>query len=126
MNSVFSPHMFKKHFRVYEHLHIPCWLVKDICWGLEFKTLGVCMIFPTLFLAIILSIKTRKNLPELFPNIAIALWITANSIWMCDEFFELGIKELCFIPFIFGLLIVGYWLVFYFPSIWKQYKEEEQ
>ena len=118
--------MFKKHFRFYEHLHIPFWLVKDTCWALEFKTLGVCMVVPTLALAIIISIKTIKNLPEFLPNIAICLWITANSIWMCDEFFELGIKEVCYIPFIIGLMIIAYWLVFYFPKILKEYSDIEK
>ena len=83
------------------------------------------MIVPTLYLAVLISIKTRKDLSDLLPNMAIALWISANSIWMCDEFFELGIKEICYIPFIMGLIIIGYWLIFYFPSIWKQYEDIE-
>ena len=115
--------MFKRHYRIYQHLHIPFWLVKDTCWALELKTLGVCMIVPTLSLAIILAIKTKKNLAEFFPNVAIALWISANSIWMCDEFFELGIKKLCYIPFILGLCIITYWLFAHFPSILKKYSE---
>src|ERR1035437_1021598 len=115
--------MLKKHFRIYEHLHVPFWLVKDTCWAFEFKTLGVCMIVPTLTLSIIISIKTRKNISEFLPNAAIALWIAANSIWMCDEFFELGIKKACYIPFILGLIITAYWLIFYFPAVWKEYNE---
>ena len=115
--------MLKKHYRIYEHLHIPFWLVKDTCWALELKTLGVCMIVPTLSLAILISIKTRKRLPELFPNMAISLWITANSIWMCDEFFELGIKKVCYIPFFMGLAIIAYWVFAFFPSILKEYSE---
>lgn len=111
--------MFKKNFRVYEHLHIPIWLVKDTCWALSFKTLGVAMIFPTLLLAIVISIKTRKNKMELLPNLSIAFWITANSIWMCDEFFELNIKEWCYVPFIIGLVIISFWTIFYLPKLWK-------
>lgn len=83
------------------------------------------MIVPTLSLAIIISVKTRKNIAELLPNIAIALWITANSIWMCDEFFELGIKKACYVPFIMGLILTAYWLIFYFPAIWKEYSDIE-
>ena len=116
--------MLKKHFRIYEHLHIPFWLVKDTCWALEFKIPGITMIFPTLGLALIIAWKTRKNISELLPNVAIALWIAANSIWMCDEFFELGIKRVCYIPFIMGLILTAWWLVVYFPAIWKQYKNE--
>jgi len=113
--------MLKRHFRIYEHIHIPFWLVKDTCWALELKILGVCMIVPTFLLAIIICIKTVKDLSEFLPNVAIALWITANSVWMCDEFFELGIKQVCYIPFIMGLFVIAYWLIFYFPSIWNEY-----
>ena len=117
--------MFKKHFRIYEHLHIPCWLVKDTCWALTFRTLGVCMIVPTLTLAVVIAYKTRKKTAEFLPNVSVALWITANSIWMCDEFFELGIKKACYIPFIMGLIIITYWLIFYFPAVWKEYSDVE-
>ena len=117
--------MFKKHFRFYEHLHIPFWLVKDTCWALELKTLGVCMIVPTLSLAIIISLKTIKNLSEFLPNLAITLWITANSIWMCDEFFGLKIKEICYIPFALGLVVIGWWLVVYFPKLNKQLRDKD-
>lgn len=110
----------KKNFRVYEYLHIPFWLLKDSAWALGIKPMGVLMIFPTLTLAILIAIKTRKTIHELLPNISILLWIIANSIWMCDEFFELGIKSYCYFPFILGVIIILWWLVFYFPKIWKQ------
>jgi len=116
--------MLKNHFRYYEYLHIPFWLVKDTCWALELKPLGVLMVVPTLFLAILISIKTWKSIAELLPNLAIALWITANSIWMCDEFFDLGIKKICFIPFAIGLLIMLYWLIFCLPEIRRKYMKE--
>lgn len=78
------------------------------------------MIIPTLTLALLITGKTRKKMPEFLPNLAITLWIVANSIWMCDEFFELGIKSLCYGPFLLGLCLVAYWLIFYFPEIWKE------
>ena len=112
--------MFTKNFRAYENLHILFWLVKDACWALEYKTLGVFMIFPTLILAIILSIRTKNILQELFPNLAITLWIIANSIWMCDEFFGLRIKNYCYAPFSIGLLLITYWLIAYFPKMAKE------
>jgi len=110
----------KKHLRVFEHLHIPFWLVKDSCWALQFKTLGVCMILPTLGLSFVIVYKTRHSFAEMLPNLAISLWITANSIWMCDEFFELGIKQICYIPFIAGLCLIGFWLIKYFPKMWRE------
>ena len=117
--------MFKRSFRFYEYLHIPFWLVKDTCWALEFKVLGVCMIIPTLTLALVLAWKTRKEPAGLLPNIAIALWISANSIWMCDEFFGLKIKEICYIPFALGLVVIGWWLLVYFPKLNKQLREND-
>ena len=46
-----------KTIRHYENLHIPLWLIKDTCWMMEFKVLGVCMIAPTLIVALILLIN---------------------------------------------------------------------
>jgi hypothetical protein len=115
--------MGKTQFRIYEHLHIPFWLVKDTCWALELKEMGTFMIVPTLSLAILIAVKSRKNVSELLPNAAIALWITANSMWMCDEFFVLGIKKFCVVPFGIGLMAIGYWLIAYFPTIWKMRRE---
>ncbi len=82
------------------------------------------MILPTLTLAVILSIKTRRQFEYFLPNIAIALWIGANSIWMCDEFFELGIKNACYPLFALGLILILYWLVKYFPAIWRKENTE--
>jgi hypothetical protein len=78
------------------------------------------MIFPTVSLALYLAIKTRKNPKEFLPNLAIACWITANSIWMCDEFFLLGIKNYCILFFSAGLLSILIWLFRYFPDEWKK------
>ena len=110
----------KKHLRVFENLHIPFWLVKDSCWALQFKTLGVAMIFPTLGLSCVIVYKTRHNFADMLPNLAITFWIAANSVWMCDEFFELGIKWVCYIPFFTGLCIMAYWLIAYFPKMWRE------
>jgi len=95
-----------------------------LSWALQLKVLGVCIAIPTLDLAIVIVIKTRKNLSVLLPNIAIAIWITATSIWMCDEFFELDIKEICYVPFGIGLIIIFYWLIYYIPSIWMEYNDD--
>lgn len=112
--------MNHERLRIYEYVHIPIWLIKDSCWAMQFKTLGVLMITPTLALALMICIRTRHTYLDLLPNIAIFLWISANSIWMCDEFFELGKKEYCYIPFILGLIIISIWLFFYFPAMWKK------
>jgi hypothetical protein len=92
--------------RKFENLHIVFWLIKDTCWMLEFKLTGTLMILPTFFLAIYLSVKTIRH-SELFINLAILCWITANSFWMLVEFFnENQLKEFAAIPFILGTFFV--------------------
>lgn len=74
--------------RKFENLHIVLWLCKDISWCLEWKILGIIMIIPTIALAFFITYLTRKNKKEMFHNIAVSLWISANSLWMFGEFFE--------------------------------------
>lgn len=111
--------MLRKQIRTYEYIHIPFWLVKDTCWALQIKSLGLLMIIPTFLLSLIIVYKTRKLIHDLLPNISISLWIAANSIWMCDEFFELGIKWVCYIPFLLGITVILFWLFRYFPGMWR-------
>ena len=101
--------------RKYENLHIVFWLIKDSCWMLEFKWLGTVIMFPTLFLAIYLVLKTLKTI-DFYINLAILCWILANSFWMLMEFFNNNhYKLLAAIPFGLGLLFVA---IFY----WKNHK----
>jgi hypothetical protein len=109
-------------FRRMENLHIVFWLLKDISWCLEWKLLGISMIFPTLVIAIVISIRTRKMVSELCHNLAIVFWITANSYWMVAEFFAFdenivtgGIifKDLAVIPFVIGIAILAFYYLFF-------------
>ena len=94
--------------RHYENIHIPLWLIKDTCWMMEWKTLGVTMIIPTLSVAIAIAYITRKT-DELFINLAICFWILANAYWMCCEFFgHVEYKNYAGFPFIVGFVCVGY------------------
>lgn len=104
-------------FRSLENLHVLFWLVKDICWCIGFKPLGVAMIFPTLSVAIYIMIKNRQLIAELAHNLAIALWITANSMWMIFEFTgtDERLKNYCLIPFLAGLVVLFYYYVIYVP-----------
>ena len=111
--------------RLLENLHLPFWLVKDACWALLWKPLGLAMILPTVSLAVYLAVKTRRVMKEFLPNLAIACWITANSIWMCDEFFNLGVKSFSVLFFSAGLLSILLWLFLYFPAEWKASAVEE-
>ncbi len=88
------------------------------------KVLGVVFIIPTLAISIIIAWRTRAIMSELCHNLAITLWISANSLWMITEFIHLDseplgggftYKQLALIPFIAGLLIVAYYYLFWKP-----------
>ncbi len=116
-------------FRRMENLHISFWLVKDISWCLIWKELGIAMIVPTLSLAIWFTWRNRQIISELFHNLAIVFWITANSYWMISEFFgfdEMPVwlhfegKHISLLPFILGLVVLIYYYVFRFSREGEQ------
>ncbi len=104
-------------FRKMENQHILFWLVKDLCWCLLFKPLGMIMIAPTLLVAIWIAWKNRHIAAELAHNVAIAVWIMANSLWMVAEFYAVDeqVKPYCIIPFSLGILILLYYYLIYAP-----------
>jgi hypothetical protein len=117
-------------YRKMENLHIVFWLFKDIAWCMGWRPLGVIMIIPTIVISIIIAWRTRKIVSELCHNIAITVWISANSFWMCTEFFgidnhivlgNITVKQLAMIPFVTGVLILAYYYLIYKP----RHKEEE-
>ncbi len=100
--------------RHYENLHIPLWLLKDTCWMLEWKVLGVIMIVPTMLVAIIITFVTREE-DEFFINLAICFWITANAYWMVCEFVgHVELKDYAGFPFVAGMISVAW---FYYKRI---------
>lgn len=105
-------------FRKMENLHILFWLVKDTCWCLNFKWLGIVMVFPTLLVALLICWRTRRLMSEFTHNLAIIFWISANSLWMISEFFEWGddFRYWALIPFGCGLAVLifyyGYYVLF--------------
>lgn len=109
--------------RLLENLHIPLWLIKDICWAMLWRPLGLIMIIPTALLAFFFVFRSIKSMKEFFPNVAVASWISANSIWMIDEFYELGIRNYCLIFFFLGAIAITWWLIRYFPEEWRKSKE---
>jgi hypothetical protein len=105
-------------FRRMENLHIVFWLLKDVSWCMVWKPLGLLMIVPTLAIAVVIAWRTRHLASELAHNLAIVLWISANSYWMISEFFGFddklvwaGVtgKHLAIIPFTLGLLVLAYY-----------------
>ncbi len=110
-------------YRKMENFHIIFWLFKDISWCMLWRPLGIAMIFPTLFVAIIITIRNRQYMSEVCHNLAIVFWITANSYWMISEFFnfdttivygDITYKYLAVIPFSIGILVLSYYYI-----IWK-------
>lgn len=94
-----------------ETVHIPLWLVKDLCWLMTYKTMGLVMAIPTNIVAIIMAIITRKDRERFLPNVAIIFWIVANTNWMLAEFYNLNTKDSSLYPFVLGLLVFGFYLV---------------
>jgi hypothetical protein len=107
--------------RKIENLHIVFWLLKDISWCMVWKPLGIMMIIPTLFISVVIAYRSRFYLSEVCHNIAVTLWITANSYWMLSEFVGIDTikiynnytyKHLALIPFILGTLPLIYFYIF--------------
>ena len=117
-------------FRKLENLHIVFWLLKDLSWCICFKSLAIAMIFPTMSIAIVITWQNRKNAAELYHNLAVLCWITANSSWMMSEFFlfdqkiifgNLLGKYIAIFPFALGL----FFLIYYYTKTYifnKQFK----
>ena len=110
-------------YRKMENLHIVFWLFKDISWCMIWRPLGIAMIFPTLIIAIVIAWRTRQYMSERCHNIAITVWIVANSYWMISEFFHfdtivvygnITYKYLAIIPFSIGILLLAYYYL-----VWK-------
>jgi hypothetical protein len=106
--------------REFENFHIVLWLLKDVCWVMGFKTMGTIMIIPTVTMAIYIAWLTRNSVVDLYHNLAVVCWITANSLWMLGElyfdgttlqqYYELS-RMVALILFILGLGFV-FWYHF--------------
>jgi hypothetical protein len=118
-----------KNIREYENLHIALWLLKDTCWVTAgtfptdsfwyhaWHVLGMLMIIPTLGVAIHITWRARKQISDLFHNIAVCLWITANAVWMTGEFFyDDGTRGFAKFFFAAGIIVVGVYYAIHFPK----------
>ncbi|MEO7309743.1 MAG: hypothetical protein ABIX01_05055 [Chitinophagaceae bacterium] len=111
-------------YRMMENLHIVFWLFKDLSWCLVWKPIGIVMIFPTLIISLVIGWRTRHIVSERCHNMAISIWICANSYWMLSEFFGFDskivtgtiiYKHLAVIPFVIGICILGYYYLWWGP-----------
>jgi len=110
--------------REYENLHIVLWLLKDTCWVLDFKVPGLIMIFPTITVAIHITWLYRDSRSELFHNLAVVSWISANSVWMIGEFFYGdALRPIATIFFVLGLIMVSVYYLLIKPSEKKYMKK---
>ena len=89
-----------------ENLHIIFWLLKDFCWALEIKPVGMLMIIPTVSLAFYIAYKTKNHRSDFIHNIAVCCWICANATWMLGEFFEYELRVPAACLFASGVLII--------------------
>ncbi|NMH28316.1 hypothetical protein [Flavobacterium silvaticum] len=98
-------------YRKTENLHIVFWLLKDLCWVMLWKPLGLIMIFPTIGAAALITWQTRHIKSELLHNVAVLFWIIANSYWMMTEFFSDNdsLRYYAVIPFALGIVSVAYY-----------------
>lgn len=106
-------------FRKIENLHIVFWLIKDVSWALLWKPIGVIMLVPTLFFAILITWQNRQIVSELYHNLAVIFWITANGYWMIAEFFWPDIDYLRYyasIPFSIGIFIIAIYYLIIVPG----------
>jgi len=104
--------MFER-LRKFENLHILFWLCKDISWCMEWRPFGVIMIVPTLSLALVITFITRHNKKEMYHNLAVVLWISANSIWMIGEFFghEVALRGFAKYFFFAGIACIAWYYI---------------
>lgn len=97
--------------RLYENFHVVLWLIKDSCWLLQLKWLGMTMAIPTLTMAIYICYLTRKNRAHFIPNMAVALWLSANITWMSGEFFGFSFLLPALLLFGSGLILMAWYFV---------------
>ncbi len=107
--------------RKIENLHIVFWLLKDASWAANFKIGGVLMIIPTIAVAIYIVKISWHQIGERLHNLAVLLWISANSIWMIGEFFGLDekppyLRSIALIPFGLGILLLAYYYLIVVPK----------
>ncbi|MBK8846972.1 MAG: hypothetical protein IPO27_10670 [Bacteroidetes bacterium] len=104
-------------FRKFENFHIVLWLLKDLCWISDYKTLGMVMAVPTILIAIVITWLRRSVIEDLLHNLAVVCWICANAIWMAGEFFfQDTTRPYSLIFFIAGIVSVAIYYLVILPA----------
>ena len=81
------------------------------------------MIVPTLGVAFYILWQSRHIRAELFHNLAVCLWIIANSVWMVGEFFLKETRPYAVAIFLTGLALLIVYYLFFFS---KDRRKEKQ
>jgi len=102
-----------------ETAHIPLWLIKDVCWLMTYRTVGIVFAVPTIIVAIIMAFITYSDKDRFLPNVSIAFWIIANANWMVAEFYEFDTRFYSIYPFTAGILV---FIVFLLQKLFKTNK----
>jgi len=106
--------------RFLENGHILLWLIKDTCWSMSWRAGGMLMILPTLGVAFYILWRSRRQRAELCHNLAICLWIAANTLWMTGEFYSLPVRPFVLSFFITGLAVLFFYYTFLFRADWQK------
>jgi hypothetical protein len=93
-----------------ENIHVLLWLIKDACWMLNFKTMGLMMVVPTLTVAFYFVLKSSKDLFQRISSMAVFCWISANAWWMISEFYFEDLKLFALLPFTIGFSLMLYYV----------------
>ena len=75
------------------------------------QTVSLVFAIPTILITLYLIAYSRGRMKKL-ENLLLGLWLTANTVWMLSELFELPLVNVSALFFIAGLLcVVPYLLV---------------
>lgn len=81
------PMLMIRSIRVNENLHIVLWLLKDLCWLMEYHVAALIMVIPTLSMGLYIAWLSAKDRSLFMHSLAVIFWISANSTWMIGDFF---------------------------------------
>lgn len=100
-----------KQQRIISDLHYPLWLLKDFMWMAGIPSISLILAIPTLLISVYMTMMTAGKAQ--IENKIILTWLSANTVWMCDEQFGWTIISIAYV--LFGLGLVQ--LLFYIPYL---------
>jgi hypothetical protein len=92
-------------------LHYPLWLLKDFMWMTGLPILSLILAIPTIIISMYITLITAGK--QQIENKLILCWLSANTMWMCDEQFGWPIRWMAYLLFGIGLVQ----LLFYIPYL---------